>query len=102
MHAIQTCGKGSYRSMKTVIRFSIAAAMSVSAFGVRADVLPEQVTFPSADGRAMLAGYLFVPAQRSAAPVAAVVMMHGRAGAYSSSANGRYDASTLSRRHAAW
>jgi len=31
-----------------------------------------------------------------------VVMMHGRAGAYSTNANGRYDASTLSRRHVAW
>jgi carboxymethylenebutenolidase len=34
--------------------------------------------------------------------VPAVVMMHGRAGAYSSRANGTYDASTLSRRHLAW
>ena len=29
-------------------------------------------------------------------------MMHGRAGAYSSLANGIYDASTLSKRHQAW
>jgi carboxymethylenebutenolidase len=29
-------------------------------------------------------------------------MMHGRAGAYSSNVNGRYDATTLSRRHTAW
>jgi dienelactone hydrolase len=29
-------------------------------------------------------------------------MMHGRSGAYSSLANGRYDASTLSRRHQMW
>jgi carboxymethylenebutenolidase len=29
-------------------------------------------------------------------------MMHGRAGAYSSKANGVYDASTLSKRHQAW
>ena len=29
-------------------------------------------------------------------------MMHGRAGAYSSLANGVYDASTLSKRHTAW
>ena len=34
--------------------------------------------------------------------VPAVVMMHGRAGAYSSAADGRYDASTLSRRHRMW
>ena len=29
-------------------------------------------------------------------------MMHGRAGPYSSAANGRYDATTLSKRHAFW
>jgi len=29
-------------------------------------------------------------------------MMHGRAGAYSTNAKGRYDASTLSQRHVAW
>src|SRR5205085_12518151 len=32
----------------------------------------------------------------------AVVMMHGRAGPYSSAANGVYDASTLSKRHQEW
>jgi carboxymethylenebutenolidase len=32
----------------------------------------------------------------------AVVMMHGRAGAYSSAAKGRYDASTISQRHRMW
>ena len=32
----------------------------------------------------------------------AVVMMHGRAGVYSSLAKGRYDASTLSKRHQQW
>jgi carboxymethylenebutenolidase len=35
-------------------------------------------------------------------PTPAVVMMHGRAGAYSSRARGRYDASTLSQRHQMW
>ena len=29
-------------------------------------------------------------------------MMHGRAGAYSTNARGRYDAATLSQRHMAW
>jgi dienelactone hydrolase len=37
-----------------------------------------------------------------AARVPAVVMMHGRAGAYSSKAGGVFDASTLSQRHAMW
>jgi carboxymethylenebutenolidase len=62
---------------------------------------PQRVTFPSNDGKTTLTGYLFVPrgkAQRRPA----IVMMHGRAGAYSSLANGVYDATTLSKRHKAW
>ena len=68
----------------------------------RADEFPERVTFSSADGRTALTGYLFVPPHPVAERVPAVVMMHGRAGAYSTNAKGRYDASTLSRRHMAW
>jgi dienelactone hydrolase len=71
-------------------------------FCARADEFPERVTFSSADGRTALTGYLFVPPHPVAERVPAVVMMHGRAGAYSTNANGRYDASTLSRRHMAW
>ncbi|MFL9824100.1 dienelactone hydrolase family protein [Rhodoplanes sp. SY1] len=62
--------------------------------------LPERVSFPSADGRTTLVGWLFAPGEAGRHP--AVVMMHGRGGAYSSRAGGRYDASTLSRRHAFW
>jgi carboxymethylenebutenolidase len=62
---------------------------------------PERVTFPSADGRTTLVGYVFMPVVRGN-PLPAVVMMHGRGGAYSSRANGRYDAMTLSQRHRAW
>jgi carboxymethylenebutenolidase len=61
---------------------------------------PERVTFPSQDGKTTLVGYLFLP--RTQGRVPAVVMMHGRAGAYSSLANGTYDATTLSKRHKAW
>jgi carboxymethylenebutenolidase len=61
----------------------------------------ERVTFPSLDGKTTLTGYLFLPAAHSGrAP--AIVMMHGRAGAYSALASGVYDASTLSKRHQAW
>jgi dienelactone hydrolase len=63
---------------------------------------PERVTFMSGDGHTMLVGYVYRPARMTAPRVPAVVMMHGRAGAYSSLANGVYDASTLSLRHKAW
>jgi carboxymethylenebutenolidase len=64
--------------------------------------LPEQVTFPSADGRTTLVGYLYRPRDSGSARVPAVVMMHGRGGAYSSLAAGRYDAATISQRHRMW
>ena len=63
---------------------------------------PERVTFLSADGRTRLIGYVYKPTTMPAARVPAVVMMHGRAGAYSETANGVYDASTVSLRHKAW
>src|SRR5882724_4932840 len=61
--------------------------------------LPDRVVFPSADGQTGLVGYVFKPEGPHAARTPAVVLMHGRAGPYSSLANGRYDASTLSQRH---
>jgi dienelactone hydrolase len=64
--------------------------------------LPDRVTFASADGATTLVGYVFKPEGPHAARTPAIVMMHGRAGAYSSAANDKYDASTLSRRHQAW
>jgi dienelactone hydrolase len=64
--------------------------------------LPERVTFASADGRTTLVSYVFLPEGPHSSRTPAVVMMHGRAGAYSSAANGKYDASTLSKRHQQW
>jgi carboxymethylenebutenolidase len=64
--------------------------------------LAERVTFPSADGATMLVGYMFRPQGAFAAKMPAVIMMHGRAGAYSSAADGDYGATTLSRRHQQW
>jgi len=63
---------------------------------------PERVTFPSQDGRTNLVGYVFKPTAPRGGRAPAIVMMHGRAGAYSSLANGRYDANTLTRRHKEW
>jgi len=77
-------------------------ALALNSIAVRAETLPERVTFPSSDGKTTLTGYLYLPAEGRAARSPAVVMMHGRAGAYSSKAGGIYDASTLSQRHKAW
>jgi dienelactone hydrolase len=78
-------------------------AMSAAALGLaRAAELPETVYFPSLDGRTKLVGYLFKPFRRASGPVPAMVLLHGRAGPYSSLANGRYNASTLSQRHVQW
>ncbi|HVU40615.1 MAG TPA: dienelactone hydrolase family protein, partial [Xanthobacteraceae bacterium] len=69
--------------------------------------LPDRVTFPSLDGHTALVGYVYTPSAGSGGSTAtksapAVVMMHGRAGAYSSLANGKYDATTISKRHQMW
>jgi dienelactone hydrolase len=63
---------------------------------------PERVTFASADGHTALVGYVFKPQGPHPARVPAVVMMHGRAGPYSTLAKGKYDATTLSERHRQW
>jgi dienelactone hydrolase len=62
---------------------------------------PEMVTFASLDRRTTLVGYLFRP-RAAAAATPAIVMMHGRAGPYSTLAGGRYDETTLSKRHLDW
>jgi carboxymethylenebutenolidase len=58
------------------------------------------VHFPSEDGSTGLVGYVFEPL--SPGPHPAIVLLHGRAGAYSSLAHGVYDATTLSKRHKIW
>jgi len=61
---------------------------------------PRTVHFQSEDHQTELVAYLFEPATPGAHP--AIVLLHGRAGAYSSLANGVYTAATLSKRHKAW
>ena len=68
-----------------------------------ADDGPEPVVVRFAGPTVGLVGYLFAPA--AAGPGVrrpAIVLMHGRAGAYSSLAAGIYNASTLSKRHRFW
>src|SRR6266699_2400448 len=84
-------------TMNDLIKLAALAAFLWPSFAARCEVLPQRVLFPSADGRTMLTGYLFAPAAQRSARAPAVVMMHGRAGAYSVNANGRYDETTLRR-----
>ena len=61
--------------------------------------VPQRVVFPSVDEAGTeLVGYLYAPVGVQG-PAPAVVLMHGRAGAYSSLADGVYDAYNLSMRH---
>jgi len=67
-----------------------------------AEVAVERVSFPSVDdAKTPLVGYVF-KAANAPAKAPAVVLMHGRAGAYSSAAKGVYTAETLSMRHKWW
>lgn len=78
------------------------AAIIAFAFPAAAqEVKVEEVSFLSRDGKTQVKGYLFKPAN-APGKLPAVVMLHGRGGAYSSLAKGRYDATTLSSRHKAW
>ena len=83
----------------TVAALAVLALQSAYAFEAET---PERVTFLSADHKTTLVGYLYKPEVAPAAHLPAVVMMHGRAGAYSPRANGVYDTTTLSKRHQAW
>jgi dienelactone hydrolase len=58
------------------------------------------VHFLSEDQKTKLVGYVFEPS--GPGPHAAVVMLHGRAGPYSSLAKGVYTSATLSKRHKEW
>jgi len=85
----------------------VGAMITMSAFGRgRAQVvgaLPTTVQFPSVDGKTTLTGFVYTPRDNpERAP--AVVMMHGRAGPYSTNVknSGPYNASTLSKRHKMW
>ena len=86
----------------TLVAALIAASRMPVAQPVRDIGVPERVQFASADHKTTLVGYVFRPSGQSRGPMPAVVMMHGRAGAYSSLANGKYDATTLSQRHLFW
>src|SRR6266571_3234389 len=86
----------------------VGAMIAIGAFGpVRGQAqgtLPATVQFPSADGTTTLTGFVYTPKDKRAERAPAVVMMHGRAGPYSTNVknSGPYNASTLSKRHKMW
>ena len=61
---------------------------------------PETVKFASRDGKTELIGYLFKPIEPG--PRAAIVMLHGRAGSYSTLKPGVVSAGNLTARHRLW
>ena len=81
--------------MRTAFVLTLAAVG-----GLAADRMPETVHFQSADGKTQLIGYLYRP--DGPGPHPAIVLLHGRAGAYSSMSKGVYNAHTLSKRHKFW
>ena len=89
------------RAVWGAILLLTAASASWVALAVETES-PERVMFPSADGKTSLVGYVFEPGDAGSGPHPAVVLMHGRGGAYSTNAQGVYDAATLSARHQAW
>lgn len=63
---------------------------------------PELVEFTAVDAeKTKISGYLYRP-DHPAPKAPAVVLMHGRAGIFSSLAKGKYEASTISARHRWW
>ncbi|WP_051335347.1 dienelactone hydrolase family protein [Methylocapsa acidiphila] len=88
--------------LRLLFLFTLVVAVAPFDPARSTDNPPKPVSFPSLDGKTQLVGYVFMPETAARSPRPAIVMMHGRAGPYSSTANGVYDASTLSRRHAAW
>ena len=78
---------------RSLIVLSLLAATSAIA-------APRTVHFQSEDHKTELVAYLFEPL--TPGPHPAIVLLHGRAGAYSSLANGVYTAETLSKRHKKW
>lgn len=89
-------------SFATLVTLAIGGPGALAQDQRKPETLPQRVTFPGADGKTELVGYVFRPVAATRARLPAVVMMHGRAGPYSSLAKGVYDASTLSLRHQAW
>ncbi len=98
-------------TLVSLLMVPLCAALFATTPAPRTADVPQTVYFPSRDGKTELVGYLFLPDGGGRHP--AVVMLHGRAGSYSSRVNkectfvGQHtrsacNASTLSKRHMEW
>jgi dienelactone hydrolase len=85
-----------------ILTFAAILLTPASLTSAQTENTPQQVHFQSLESGTTLTGYLFRPEKTAARKIPAIVFMHGRAGAFSSFANGTYDATTLSKRHAFW
>jgi dienelactone hydrolase len=105
-------GAGADRSSEVAMLASLIFGCALLLLGSStANAAPETVYFRSADGATEIVGYVFKPTVPG--PYPAIVMLHGRAGAYSANSNAGCtlvsrevrsdcDATTLSKRHAMW
>ncbi|WOH63200.1 dienelactone hydrolase family protein [Bradyrhizobium sp. BWA-3-5] len=94
------------RPIQLVVLLMLAILPAPAAFAA-----PDTVFFPSAEGSTEIVAYLFKP--RTAGPHPAIVMLHGRGGAYSANVNedctlvsrtsrSACNAGSLSKRHMMW
>jgi carboxymethylenebutenolidase len=94
-----------------LLAFCAASTPAANAHAPLGAAVAQATHFPSADGKTELVAYLFEPT--GPGPHPAIVMLHGRAGPYSSNVNAACtlvapvqaspcNAATLSRRHEMW
>ena len=91
-------GGTAVRMKNHVLAGALAALMACT--GAADAAAPDTVQFMSADGTTRLTGYVFMPDKPGPHP--AVVMLHGRAGPYSSLKRGQHNADALTLRHKMW
>ena len=99
------------RSVLLLLGFTVCSSPPATARPPQGVAAAQATHFPSADGSTELVGYVFEPAGNGPHP--AIVLLHGRAGPYSSNVNAGCtlvapghespcNAATLSKRHAMW
>ena len=88
------------RDLRRQSRFLLTLVLALLQTPAVCAVVPQMVTFASADDNTELVGYLYAPS--GSGPYPAIVLLHGRGGLYSSLRRGTYTAETLTMRHRMW